>query len=305
MAIDQFLDYLESEKKYSAHTIAAYRRDLRNFQEVMRSEYEMEDLGAVNYSMIRKWIVNLVEEGMSNRTINRKISALKSFYKFLQKTKQIQRSPLANHIPLKATRQEQLPFSQKEITQALELIEPVSFEDYRDKLVLELFYTTGVRRAELLGIQLSDLDLTSEMVKIRGKGGKERFVPLMPSTISTLQQYLEKRNSHLLERGESSKHIFLNGKARPLTPAQVGGIVQKCLGRVSTKPKKSPHVLRHSIATHLLDQGADLHAVKELLGHSSLAATQVYTHNSLGKLKAIYHKAHPRNRESGSDKELE
>ncbi len=303
MAIDQFLDYLESEKKYSAHTVAAYRRDLRNFDEAMRSEFEMEDLGAVHYSMIRKWIVNLAEEGMSNRTINRKISALKSFYKFLQKTKQIKRSPLANHIPLKATRQEQLPFSQKEITQALEILDPITFEECRDQLVLELFYTTGVRRAELLGIQLPDLDLTSAMVKIRGKGGKERFVPLMSSTISTLRQYLEKRKTHLLERGESSVYLFLNGKARPLTPAQVGNIVQKYLGQVSTKPKKSPHVLRHSIATHLLDQGADLHAVKELLGHSSLAATQVYTHNSLGKLKAIYNKAHPRNREPGSDED--
>lgn len=303
MAIDQFLDYLESEKKYSEHTISAYKRDLQYFEEVMLVEFEVEDLSTVHYSMIRRWIVHLVEEGMSNRTINRKVSALKSFYKFLQKTKQIDRSPLAIHIPLKTAREEQLPFSLKEINAALELIDPVTFEDFRDKLVLELFYSTGVRRAELLGILLSDLDLESGMIKIRGKGKKERFVPLLPSVIDTIGKYKDRRKAHLLEAGENSEYLFLNGKAQPLSPAQVGDIVQRYFERVSTKPKKSPHVLRHSFATHLLDQGADLHSVKELLGHSSLAATQIYTHNSLGKLKAIYSKAHPRNRKSSSDED--
>lgn len=305
MAINQFLDYLESERKYSDHTISAYKRDLQHFEEIMRLEFEVEDLRAVHYTMIRRWIVILVEEGLSNRTINRKVSALKSFYKFLQKTKQINRSPLVAHIPLKTPKEEQLPFSQVEITQALESIDPVTFEDFRDKLVLELFYSTGVRRAELLGLQLPDLDLGLGMVKIRGKGRKERYIPLLPSVVSTIRQYQEKRKVHLLEHGKSSEFLFLNRKAEKLSPAQVGNIVQKYLGRVSTKPKKSPHVLRHSFATHLLDQGADLHSVKELLGHSSLAATQIYTHNSLGKLKAVYSKAHPRNRKSQSDEDAE
>lgn len=305
MAIDQFLDYLESEKNYSSHTISAYKRDLGYFEEVMVREFEVEDLRAVHYSMIRKWIVNLVEEGLSNRTINRKISALKSFYKFLQKTKQIERSPLAAHIPLKAAKKEQLPFSEKEIAQALESVDSVTFEDFRDKLVLELFYTTGIRRAELLAIQLADLDLGSAMVKIRGKGRKERYVPLLASVTSTIRDYLDMRKAHLSEHGETSGYLFLNGKGRPMSPAQVGGIVRKYFDRVSTKPKKSPHVLRHSFATHLLDQGADLHSVKELLGHSSLAATQVYTHTSLGKIKAIYGQAHPRNRTQRSDHDSE
>lgn len=303
MSISHFLEYLELEKKYSSHTLKAYRNDLHTFSAYIKGEFEQEDLREVHYSQIRSWIVSLVESRLTNRSINRKISSLKSFYKFLLKTKQLEVSPLATHLPLKTAQKAQLPFSEKEVQQALELIELVSFEDYRDKLVLEIFYTTGIRRAELLGMQIADLELESGVLKVRGKRGKERYIPLLSSVLPWVQKYLKEREAFLTIHGQQTPVLFLDSKAAPLTAEKVREIVGKYFGQVSTKLKKSPHVLRHSFATHLLNQGADLNSVKELLGHSSLAATQIYTHNSLAQLKSVYKKAHPRNKSNPSETE--
>lgn len=301
MLISHFLEYLELEKKYSQHTLAAYRGDLDSFLSYIKDEFEQEDLCEVHYFQIRSWIVSLVENKLSNRSINRKVSSLKSFYKFLLKIKQIEASPLATHLPLKASQKAQLPFSEKEVRQALDLIELVNFEDYRDKLVLEIFYTTGIRRAELLGIKIADLELESGVLKVTGKRDKERYIPLLPSIVPLLRAYLKERKGLLTDFGSKTPVLFLDSRAVPLSPKKVGEVVEKYFSQVSAKLKKSPHVLRHSFATHLLNQGADLNSVKELLGHSSLAATQIYTHNSLAQLKSVYKKAHPRSKLDSSE----
>lgn len=300
MHISHFMEYLELEKKYSKHTLVAYRNDLARFSAYIKDEFEQDDLRDVHYPQIRSWIVFLVESGLTNRSINRKVSSLKSFYRFLLKTKQVTVSPLATHLALKTAQKAQLPFSEKEVRQALELIELVDYEGYRDRLVLEVFYTTGIRRAELLGIQLNDLELESEVLKVRGKRNKERFIPLLPSIIPLLCTYLKERDVLLASQGQQTTVLFLDSKATPLTAEKVREIVGKYFNQVSTKLKKSPHVLRHSFATHLLNQGADLNSVKELLGHSSLAATQIYTHNSLAQLKDVYKQAHPRNKSNST-----
>lgn len=301
MLISHFLEYLELEKKYSHHTLAAYRNDLNSFSGYIMGEFDQQDLSQVHYSQIRSWIVSLAESHLSNRSINRKVSSLKSFYKFLLKTRQIEVSPLAAHIPLKTAQKAQIPFSEKEVQQALDLIKLVGFEDYRDKVVLEIFYTTGIRRAELLGIKITDLELDGGVLKIRGKRGKERYIPLLTSILPSLRAYLKEREALLIGCGRQTSILFLDAKATPLSPEKVREIVGKYFGQVSTKLKKSPHVLRHSFATHLLNQGADLNSVKELLGHSSLAATQIYTHNSLAQLKSVYKRAHPRNKSDSSE----
>lgn len=294
MIISQFREYLELEKKYSGHTLSAYQADLRSFAQFLLSEYNQEDFGEVNYQQIRQWIVVLAENGLSNRSINRKISSLKSFYTFLLKTRQIEVSPLAKHTSLKTSQKAQVPFSEKEVEEALALIVPEGFEDYRDKLVLEIFYTTGVRRAELLGIEIADLDLQRRLLKIRGKRNKERIVPLLASVVPSIEMYLKERKCLLHQKNISTSILILDSLARPLSADKVGLIVKKYFSQISSKLKKSPHVLRHSFATHLLNQGADINSVKELLGHSSLAATQIYTHGSLAELKSVYQNSHPR-----------
>jgi integrase/recombinase XerC len=291
MPINSFLTYLLIEKKYSNHTIVAYKKDLNDFISYCFSEYGNEDLVNVNYSQIRSWIVSLVNIKVSNRTINRKISSLKSFYKFLQKTKQIEVSPLVKHQALKVSKQIQVPFSEKEIKDVLSLKdEVVDFEAIRNKLIVELFYSTGIRRSELIEIKIANIDFNNETVKVIGKRNKERYIPLIKTVQNSLKNYLKFRDE--IETKESN--LFLTKKGKKIYDTLVYRIINNYFSSVSSKVKKSPHVIRHSFATHLLNEGADLNSVKELLGHSSLASTQVYTHSSLGKLKEVYNQAHPR-----------
>ena len=291
MPINYFLTYLLIEKKYSNHTIVAYKKDLNDFISYCFSEYGNEDLVNVNYSQIRSWIVSLVNIKVSNRTINRKISSLKSFYKFLQKTKQIEVSPLVKHQALKVSKQIQVPFSEKEIKDVLSLKdEVVDFEAIRNKLIVELFYSTGIRRSELIEIKIANIDFNNETVKVIGKRNKERYIPLIKTVQNSLKNYLKFRDE--IETKESN--LFLTKKGKKIYDTLVYRIINNYFSSVSSKVKKSPHVIRHSFATHLLNEGADLNSVKELLGHSSLASTQVYTHSSLGKLKEVYNQAHPR-----------
>lgn len=291
MPITSFLNYLLLEKKYSRNTVIAYENDLLSFQNFCQKEFDTSDLLSIHYAQIRNWIVLLVNEGISNRSINRKLSSLKSFYKFFLKLEQIEASPLAKHKSLKIPKEVQVPFSEKEIMDVLELFEGCTdFDAIRNKLIIELFYSTGIRRAELLEIKIIDIDFANETVKVLGKRNKERYIPLLKSVQSSIQKYLNARN----EIDTQDIHLFITKKGKKMYDTLVYRIINNYFSSVSTKIKKSPHIIRHSFATHLLNEGADLNSVKELLGHSSLASTQVYTHSSLGKLKEIYNQAHPR-----------
>ena len=289
--IDSFIEYLELEKKYSKHTRIAYKNDLLSFQSFIIQEFDQLDLRSVHYSQIRSWIVSLVAANVTNRSINRKVSSLKSYYKFLQKTSQIEINPLAKHKALKSEKRIQNPFSVNEINNVIKLIEENNdFESIRNKLIVELFYSTGIRRIELIDIKLSSINLTEKTIKVLGKRNKERFVPILNSVIKTLQAYLKLRE----EISSEINNLLITSKGNKIYETLVYRIINSYFSKVSTKENRSPHLIRHSFATHLLNEGADLNSVKELLGHSSLASTQVYTHNSIEKIRKVYNQAHPR-----------
>ncbi|WP_336128427.1 tyrosine-type recombinase/integrase [Mesoflavibacter sp. CH_XMU1422-2] len=295
MLLQSFLDYLLLEKNYSELTIKAYGKDIQSFLDFLKEEYKNENLKEVNYAQIRSWIIQMVNQNISNRSINRKISSLNSFFKFLIKTEYIKTNPLAKHKALKTSKKVQMPFSEEEINSVLNKISHAdSFEGVRNKLIIELFYATGIRRIELINIKVKNIDLESKIVKILGKRNKERVIPLLNMLVDSIKTYLEKRKS--LEKIEDEDYLLLTVKGVKLYETLVYRIINEYFSLASSKVKKSPHILRHSFATHLLNQGAELNAVKELLGHSSLAATQVYTHNSIAELKKVYAKAHPRSK---------
>ncbi|OHT47368.1 tyrosine-type recombinase/integrase [Flavobacterium tructae] len=294
--VEAFRDYLELEKKYSVHTITAYLNDVFSFKEFNRVNFEQEGIEGVNYGQIRSWIVSLVDEGVSNISVNRKMSSLKAFYRFLLKTKQIEVSPMLKHKVLKTPKIIQIPFSEKELTDLLlEVGDPCGFEEVRDRLIVDLFYATGIRRAELIHLMKRDVDLSSGLLKVLGKRNKERIVPILPIIAGQMKLYLQERA--LIEKVVDEEYFFISGKGLKLSESFVYRLINSYFSKVSEKVKKSPHVLRHTFATHLLNNGADLNSVKELLGHSSLASTQVYTHNSLAELKKVYANAHPRNKQ--------
>lgn len=295
MPFKSFTDYLLLEKNYSALTLKAYQSDLDSFSEFILKEYESQSINQVNYPQIRNWIVLLVESEISNRSINRKISALNTYYKFLLKVGDIQLNPLAKHKALKTSKKIQIPFSQVEIETVLdELNFDDDFEGLRNKLIIELFYSTGIRRIELVELKLDSVSIDNKLLKVLGKRNKERLIPLLPSVIKTIKAYLNVRSS--LTSIEDSRSLFLTKKGVKIYETLVYRIINDYFGNASAKVKRSPHILRHSFATHLLNQGANLNAVKELLGHSSLAATQIYTHNSIAELKKVQLKAHPRSK---------
>ncbi|MEZ4977022.1 MAG: tyrosine-type recombinase/integrase [Flavobacteriaceae bacterium] len=295
MSIREFLDYLQFEKKYSIHTIEAYEKDILDFSGFAQASFELEDINQVNYAIIRSWIVSLVEANISNRSINRKLSSLNTYYKFLQKIEAIETNPLAQHKALKVSKKVQVPFSETEIANVLENeFQGTDFESIRNLLIVELFYSTGIRRTELINIKLQDINSSTSTLKVLGKRNKERIIPLLSSVVSTIKTYLEVRDT--LDTIVDRDYLFLTKKGVKVYETLVYRIINDYFSKTSAKVKKSPHVLRHSFATHLLNQGADLNAVKELLGHSSLAATQVYTHSSIAELKKVYANAHPRNK---------
>ncbi|KQB40299.1 tyrosine-type recombinase/integrase [Flavobacterium aquidurense] len=292
---EAFRDYLQLEKKYSPHTVNAYLNDILFFETFNKIHFEQENIEQVNYSQIRSWIVSLVDEDISNVSVNRKMSSLKAFYRFLLKTKQIEVSPMLKHKALKTPKIVQIPFSEKELTDLMrEVGSPDGFEEIRDKLIVDLFYTTGMRRAELIHLMKYNVDLSNNVIKVLGKRNKERIIPVLPIIVEQFNLYLQERAS--VENIVNEDYFFISAKGLKLSESFVYRLINSYFSKVSEKVKKSPHVLRHTFATHLLNNGADLNSVKELLGHSSLASTQVYTHNSLSELKKVYGDAHPRNK---------
>jgi integrase/recombinase XerC len=287
-----FEDYLRLEKKYSTHTVAAYVNDIENFKMYYFNNNDSYAIENVNYTQIRSWIVFLSKDGLSNSSINRKIASLKSFYKFLQKIKVLDNSPLSKHRALKTEKKIAVPFSEKEINNVDTNIENLS-NSKLDQLIIELFYSTGIRRSELINLQLKDVDFFNNTIKVLGKRNKERIIPMLEQLKLKIMDYLEERKEI---KCIDSSFLLINKKGKKLNETHIYRLVTKSFAIVTTKEKKSPHVLRHSFATHLLNNGSDMNSVKELLGHSSLASTQVYTHNSLQELKNVYQKTHPRNK---------
>lgn len=290
-----FRDYLQLEKHYSLLTVNAYVRDVEFFQQFLISEFEQESLEEANYSQIRSWIVSLVDGGMVNSSVNRKVASLKAFYRFLLKTKQVDLNPLAKHRALKAPKKLQIPFSEHEVSDVFQDLEFTDdFCGRRDKLIIDLLYTTGMRRAELIGLKVKYVDLSNHTLKVLGKRNKERILPLLPILVRELEMYFSERKK-LLDIVDD-EFLFVTLKGVKLYDSFVYRLINDYFSKVSEKVKKSPHILRHTFATHLLNNGADLNSVKELLGHSSLASTQIYVHSSLAELKKVYGDAHPRNK---------
>ena len=294
--LQSFKDYLQLEKNYSPHTVNAYLNDIGFFEKFIKEGFDQENLIEVNYSQIRSWIVSLVDASISNVSVNRKIASLKSYYKFLLKTKQIEVSPLLKHKALKTAKNLQIPFSEKELDKVLHLIKyPEGFEGVRDKLIIDLFYTTGIRRTELIHLKTSNVNHSNNTLKVLGKRNKERILPILPIVSQQINLYFSERAN--LEQIKDGDFFFLTVKGVKMNDSLVYRLINNYFSNVSEKVKKSPHILRHTFATHLLNNGADINSVKELLGHSSLASTQVYTHSSLAELKKVYGNAHPRSRD--------
>lgn len=291
---EAFREYLQLEKNYSPLTVLAYWNDIVSFESFNSLHFDQHDIDQANYSQIRSWIVSLVDAHVSNVSVNRKIASLKAYYKFLLKTKQIEASPLLKHKSLKTPKKIQIPFSEKEVDTVLLFMQnPVGFEAVRDKLIVDLLYTTGMRRTELIHLKLTNVNFGASTIKVLGKRNKERIIPILPVINCQFEGYLKERNG--LENIIDEEYFFLSKKGVKINESFVYRLINSYFSTVSEKVKKSPHILRHTFATHLLNNGADLNSVKELLGHSSLASTQVYTHNSLTELKKVYKQAHPRN----------
>jgi integrase/recombinase XerC len=293
MDLRSFLSYLKSEKRYSSHTIKAYETDLQQLQQYLLTTFETNDLFTVSHTHLRSWMVTLMEQGISARSINRKISSLKTFYRFEMRRGNIKASPASKLVSPKVKKR--LPVFVNE-AQMDELFRQESdageFSVVRNELVIELLYNTGMRVSELVGLKDSSIDRYTGSVKVLGKGNKERIIPMSKEMINSLRRYKELRNK-LFDRNATDT-LLVTDSGKPVNSRYVYRIVNSMLGKFTTLDKKSPHVLRHTFATHLLNKGAEISAIKELLGHASLAATQVYTHNTIDKLKDIYKKAHPK-----------
>ena len=287
MYIDEFLNYIKSEKRYSDLTITSYKTDLVQFNSFLLNSFSITNPIKVDFKIVRSWISSLVESDLQSSSINRKISALKSFYRFLEISDYSTHNPTLKIIAPKISKKLPVFVEKSNIN---DLLDKDFFENdfcgHRDKLIIEVFYFTGIRLSELLNIGLNDIDYINSSLKVLGKRNKERIIPLAYAILNKIKLFVKKYNL--------DNYLFTNEYKNKLYPKKIYRIVNKYISLVSSAKKKSPHILRHSFATHMLNNGADLNAIKELLGHASLSATQVYTHNSIAKLKAVYKQAHPR-----------
>lgn len=288
--ISTFLSYLENERHYSKHTLNAYQGDLNDFNEFLNANFDKLSLIDVDYFQVRAWIAELSHQNLKHKSINRKLSSLKSFYKFLLKTEQVQSSPMQKLKSLKTPKSLSTPFSIKEVENVINSLDSTDFKSSRQALIIELLYATGMRRAELISLKENDVDLVKQQLKINGKRNKQRIVPLYDKVCACLKNYLQFK----IREGYTHVNLFVTEQGKPLYPSLVYNVVNEAFSKFSSKSKTSPHILRHTFATHLLNQGSDLNAIKELLGHESLSSTEVYTHNSIEQLKQSYHQNHPR-----------
>jgi len=292
--LDEYIEYLKFEKRYSMHTVTAYQKDLLQFITFFQEYSPSKSWFDVSNKDIRAWISNIVEQGNTPKTANRKLSCLKSFYQYLNKKDIYQLNPAKLVTAPKNKKSLPLFIKEKEINFLIDDIEfEDNFEGIRNYLIINIFYYTGMRLSELVYLKVEDIDIGESKIKVLGKRNKERIIPLHNKLLSLITRYLEHRQSQL--NGAHCTYLFITSKNKGIYPKLVYNIVNQSIGLVSTISKKSPHVLRHTFATHMLNNGADLNAIKELLGHANLAATQIYTHNSFEKLKKAYKQAHPRN----------
>lgn len=286
-----FIDYVKFEKRYSGHTVIAYRSDLTEFLLFIKEKYEETEPAGISAPMIRSWLVSLRNDNIQSRSINRKLSTLRSWYKFLLKNKSIGTNPLQKISPPKSGKRLPVFVERIPMDRLLHQIElPDTFEGHTQRLIVELLYATGIRRSELINLKTTDIDRSAKTIKVLGKGSKERIIPISTELLGKMDAFLAEK-SQMGSGG--SPFLLVTGKGEKLYPEFVYRSVKKMLGLVTTLEKKSPHVLRHTFATHLVNNGADLNAVKELLGHANLSATQVYTHNTIEQLKSVYEQAHP------------
>ena len=288
MLQNKFITYLSSEKRFSEHTIKSYTTDLKQFTSFLSSEFKIiNEIHEISFQIIRTWIASLLEKGLSPRSVNRKISTLKTYFKFLIREGELFDNPMMKVVAPKSKKR--LPVFIEE-DQIASLLNEVQFEEgfvgQRNKLIIELFYVTGIRLSELINIKISDVDFNNQSIKVLGKRNKERIIPLSSNVVNDLNIFIE--------NNQQNKYLFTNLEGNKLYNKLVYRLVNKYIGEISSVNKKSPHILRHTFATHMLNNGADINAIKELLGHANLSATQVYTHNTIEKLKTVYKQAHPR-----------
>lgn len=289
--LQSFLNYIRFEKRYSQHTLISYQNDLEQFFAYLASQFDAPPVDKITAMFVRSWLAEMKEDEISSKSINRKISSLRSFFKYAMKTGVIEQSPMATVTAPRISKRLPSFVEEKDIATLFDHVEfPDTWKGRTERLVLLLFYSTGMRLSELINLKESQIDPSHSQVKVVGKGNKERIIPVSKELMGEIQSYIAEKPN----RQEGVPNVFVNEKGKPLQPRSVYSFVKDHLAKVTTIQKKSPHILRHSFATHLMNNGADLNAVKELLGHSSLAATQVYTHNTIEKLKDVFKKAHPK-----------
>ena len=287
MRKEKFLDYLKFEKRYSDHTIVSYNTDLSQFQTFLLIEFNVNILNEIHHQLIRLWISSLLESGISARSVNRKITTLKSYFKYLVQQDVLEENPMRKIVSPKNSKKLPVFVEKSKMDMLLNEIKfPEGFKGDRDKLIIDVFYMTGVRLSELINIKVSDIDFVNNQLKVLGKRNKERLIPITNTLLNRIKIF-SKKNS-------INKFLFTNFEGISLSSKQVYNLVNKYIGMVTSLDKKSPHILRHTFATHMLNNGADINAIKEILGHSNLSATQIYTHNTIDRLKSIYKQAHPR-----------
>ena len=290
MLIDQFIGYIQAEKRFSVLTVKAYQRDMDQFADFMKTDFEIEDLTQVKTTMVKSYIVHLKEEGLENRSINRKLSTLRTFYKYCLRENLIEKSPMTGVKALKQPKPLVKFVSEADINK-VSFGDEADFATVRDHLLFELLYQTGMRQAELRGLKDGDIDKMGMQVKIHGKRNKDRLVPLSREMIALINQYQILRDATFTDKAD---RLLLNDKGEEMSPSYVYNKVHHLLEGVTSLKQKSPHVLRHTFATHLLDEGASLVAIQKLLGHQDLATTQIYAHNTIEQLKKIHKQAHPK-----------
>ena len=291
--LQPFLDYLQFEKRYSQHTLISYQNDLEQFFQFLKSQYETTVVSKITAGMVRSWLAEMRNEKITPKTINRKISSLKSFFRYQMKVGVLTQTPMTTIVAPKVSKRLPSFVAEKDMETLKDRVEfPDTWKGKTDSLLLQLFYNTGIRLNELITLKEDSIDIANTQVKVFGKGNKERIIPVSKELMDTIKRYILEKHQHF--PSNKLEVLLINEKGNALYPKYAYLAVKQNLALVTTMQKKSPHVLRHTFATHLTNNGADLNAVKELLGHSSLAATQVYTHNTIDKLKDIYKKAHPK-----------